>query len=542
MAVGSEGEIDLPSLLRFPAGRDSEIFSNALRLLNSMKTAPSCNRLAATNLLLSCQSLETPPNNRDNGPTESLDDVKSLFAARLAICELVGAGTEIPEKCSPLFPSFRVPYHSDWKRDAPYLADEEFTKTKKLEPCLRSLESRPQWWTSYSNNRQNAAVMCQAARIEIEHEEQLDRYKSLVDVVAGLTDSLNQSLFTAASETSEHRSFVETVARMRMKAAVDLEETMLKYGQVFTRLFDSIKGIHKSVLGTESDAAFLLKDIYSSLDAVQGLRKELDELHAIAKNRSVEAATWATTNHRENLELALSLRESVQAINLHDLAAANQELGNVNSALASFSRRFEFCHILLDERFHFMDQAFRQFELKTETLQNMHLQQIENHSHLHQAFQTDLRIAHALVDDITASAANLRSSIEESATVFRTIGSISGVIGSLRWLAWLVIIIPLISPIRSRLTIFCLVLSAIQLPSLATETIGWFQKQEYPSLPLLQEEPGDVELAAFSFGLILGVIAVITVARRNMLPRMARLGVRSYLWPTGGRGASNLPL
>jgi hypothetical protein len=44
-------------------------------------------------------------------------------------------------------------------------------KGQQLGQCLKSLESRPQWWTSYSNNRQNAVVMCQAARGQIEKGE-----------------------------------------------------------------------------------------------------------------------------------------------------------------------------------------------------------------------------------------------------------------------------------------------------------------------------------------------------------------------------------
>lgn len=39
---------------------------------------------------------------------------------------------------------------------------------RHIRECLQSLESRPQWWTSYSNSRQNAAIMCQAARADIE--------------------------------------------------------------------------------------------------------------------------------------------------------------------------------------------------------------------------------------------------------------------------------------------------------------------------------------------------------------------------------------
>lgn len=170
---------DLRSLITEPITQQTEVFSEALRLLTSLQSSASCTRLAASGLIRSCQSLTGPVNDEDQRLPDSdstLDDIKSVYAARLAVCELVGAGTTIPPSCTPLMPASTAkskrPSWAFSKKKSLANPDMDMRRDdmggKQLETCLKALESRPQWWTSYSNNRQNAVVMCQAARVSIE--------------------------------------------------------------------------------------------------------------------------------------------------------------------------------------------------------------------------------------------------------------------------------------------------------------------------------------------------------------------------------------
>lgn len=152
------------------------VYSQALSLLNSMNNAPSCNRLAASTLLESCQSIE----GSTTGAESALDDVRSLYAARLAMCELVSAGSTIPSQCKPLQPLSagskqrgRKSAEANGNGRPPGVTGIE---SRQLSQCLQSLESRPQWWTSYSNSRQNAMVMCQAVRADIEKGQSARRF------------------------------------------------------------------------------------------------------------------------------------------------------------------------------------------------------------------------------------------------------------------------------------------------------------------------------------------------------------------------------
>jgi hypothetical protein len=145
-----------------------EIISQAFRLLQTMETTPECHQLAARDLMNDCESLENESKDANNGNV--LDNVKSLFAARLAVCELSGAHATVPRECNILVPSSQACVRGGLRY---FFSRQEATSTQLCYPeathtqfkrCLAALEARPQSWTSYSNARQNAVVMCQASK------------------------------------------------------------------------------------------------------------------------------------------------------------------------------------------------------------------------------------------------------------------------------------------------------------------------------------------------------------------------------------------
>ena len=161
---------DLSTMLvrPFSPPNQSAIYSQALDLLDSLQTSPSCIRLATSTLLTSCQAVDDQ--HTSSSPEPTLDDIRSLYAARLALCEISGAGLNLPAECESLHlandSDGKLQHHQRMgggQSNSPHSFG-----TRQMRECLQSLESRPQWWTSYSNSRQNAAIMCQAARADIE--------------------------------------------------------------------------------------------------------------------------------------------------------------------------------------------------------------------------------------------------------------------------------------------------------------------------------------------------------------------------------------
>ena len=159
---------DLTALVRPSTIERSEIYAEALSLLTSMQAAPSCNRMAASALLAGCQTIDGSAASFES----SIEQAKSIYAAQLALCELQSAGSAIPHQCKSLEPTktkARDPGPSGFANAArgQTSSGQIDVTPSQLSQCLQALESRPQWWTSYSNSRQNAVVMCKAAREDI---------------------------------------------------------------------------------------------------------------------------------------------------------------------------------------------------------------------------------------------------------------------------------------------------------------------------------------------------------------------------------------
>lgn len=151
-------DTDIVALMRQLPADQYGLYTHALNLINSTQALPSCNRLATQMLIHSCQAIDGSSHDHE----ESLDDIKSIYAAELAMCEISSAGPVVPE-CKYL--TLTNDRSTEVKVSSRGLDKSE---KHRLSQCLTSLESRPQWWTSYSNNKQNAVVTCQIARVGID--------------------------------------------------------------------------------------------------------------------------------------------------------------------------------------------------------------------------------------------------------------------------------------------------------------------------------------------------------------------------------------
>jgi hypothetical protein len=131
----------------------TDFVPKAVAVLDSLKSSPSCARLVFQGLMAECQSLE-----RSTDLEVALEETKSQYATRLAICEIAAADVTTPAECEPFVPSSREPRQGQYNGITMH----------QSRRCLHALHSRQQWWTSYSNNLQNVVVVCEASRSMVE--------------------------------------------------------------------------------------------------------------------------------------------------------------------------------------------------------------------------------------------------------------------------------------------------------------------------------------------------------------------------------------
>lgn len=138
--------------------------------MSSVQSLPTCNKIASAGLMNSCSELDRTASSKSG---LSLDDMleqsKSIYAARLAICELSDAFAPIPKECTAFAPTKSSYFlRSILPGRRPEYPTYDAETAKHLNRCLKSLSRFPQSWTSYSNAKQNAVIMCRAMRASIE--------------------------------------------------------------------------------------------------------------------------------------------------------------------------------------------------------------------------------------------------------------------------------------------------------------------------------------------------------------------------------------
>lgn len=275
-------DVDLVTFLDSRTQKHNELFTKALQLLETLNSSSSCNKLAATKLVSSCKSIGRNAESTGGSDTYlTLESVRSLYAARLAICELREAGIPTPSACRSV-DHFQPPRRGLWGRHPrnSFVTDFDNMAKSDFEPCIRVLESRPQWWTSYSNSKQNAVIICQASRIEIDKEDILETYNSILHSSAKLSDGLHEALRTAAEESTRSRAFVQSTELLRKEMLREMQEST---STLLERMFHNLE----TRLGLLTEAiSSTLQRFRLGLSSLEGVSQSLSIPRACASNVS----------------------------------------------------------------------------------------------------------------------------------------------------------------------------------------------------------------------------------------------------------------
>ncbi|USP81709.1 hypothetical protein yc1106_08983 [Curvularia clavata] len=224
--------INVNSLFRHTASRNQRIITQALDIVVSMQTAPTCTQMAASHLMNECKLLEHAPEFTKTRPEAYLDNVKTEYAAKLAVCELLSAqplNSIAPPHCDVLVPAARhCNKGGGWwhARPAAIPGDKQCYpqfKEHQYMQCLKSLQSTPQYWTSFSNARQNAVVMCQASRDAIERENHLEVFKNLTQIVGDVNANMQKTTENYESLIHEQRRYAEEARGSHQELKKDLQ-------------------------------------------------------------------------------------------------------------------------------------------------------------------------------------------------------------------------------------------------------------------------------------------------------------------------------
>jgi hypothetical protein len=269
-AADAAPSIDVGALFQHTASRNQRVITQAVDFVVSMQTAPTCTRMAASHLMNECKLLEHAPDFAKGRPEAYLDNVKTEYAAKLAVCELLSAQPSNPmppPDCDILVPTSRACSRGGtwwYSRPETTMNDKqcypEF-KEYQYSQCLKSLQSSPQYWTSFSNARQNAVVMCQASRDAIERESHLETFKNLTQVMGAVSSAMKKSTEDYEAMMKDQKQFADEAreAQNRFKEDVhDVQEKALAtVGNLDNKFHDfmdtSINGLITALADNQSN-------------------------------------------------------------------------------------------------------------------------------------------------------------------------------------------------------------------------------------------------------------------------------------------------
>ncbi|KAJ5129472.1 uncharacterized protein N7515_005511 [Penicillium bovifimosum] len=428
-------DIDAISFLTSRKQDQNSIFNEAVKILDSMGSAPSCNRIAATRLVSSCQTFNEGNDGSQTDSPETLDYLRSVYAARLALCEIEGAGNSIPPSCLPVTVSPRPQKNRygfmTWHRGSDTASGE--VPRELLEHCLRTLESRPQWWTSYSNSRQNALVICHASRMEAEKEELIGLHRSISKSSFKLNEALQQALQDAVAQSEQQQLFMQAVQSLQERIVTDVGGTESVFKRTFGRFLREVEAgmgslqdsISMALLNMRTRTGELDNDIRNVSTHVEALQEALQSTHHDTLARSQEAFLVQKNNAVAQHNLASSLHLSLESLVDSDMDRMYRGIQRFDAAMEWLTSRMNMIleqETRMTERLQNMETFMQQSESRATELQKAQDQQTEAlsaQSRAQEALQFHAQVSQALLGKTSIAAANLQSLIDDTAFKFK---------------------------------------------------------------------------------------------------------------------------
>ncbi|MCJ1461598.1 hypothetical protein MMC07_000195 [Pseudocyphellaria aurata] len=519
-------DVDLSVLVRPLPVDQSGIYSQALQLLSSMQASPSCSRLAASTLLNSCQNIEEPAPSIE----ATLDDVRSIYAAQLAMCEISSAGLAVPQECKSLHPVNKP----SGLQDSQNLSSEENVRSRiarnigkrQLSRCLRSLESRPQWWTSYSNSRQNAMVMCQAARVDIEkgaikvrcsrfvlEDELIKLHKSMTETSSDVDSALSNTLRAVNHGLSEQRKFAVALEEFQKRLLQDLNASNLQAQSYLAKLVNIMDTATQSIMAkmtsavqaVESDMTGLRENVHESNAEALDLQKNIQRVIQQILQGGSELAASQTKEWNLNRGLATELQNSLENIRSTEMHSLLDVIGSIHDQLRTSNELVSLMHFrqnALDERLFNIDKLYAGLETQAEAIEVAQTLQAKAQTQLHDQIgrmQVDMHVARGLLSEVTSSASSLQSTIEDASSKIAhisTFGSLTTMILKWGWVPLAVFTMYLFSPrfasYANAALVFLFLTNICGIPSLFqripsdTVLIHYASGSRIPLIPLLK--------------------------------------------------------
>ncbi|QSL67020.1 hypothetical protein MERGE_001407 [Pneumocystis wakefieldiae] len=331
-------------------------FMPMLETLSLLARKPSCFRSAASSLISLCKELDS----------DLYEAEKSAFAVKLTLCELGTAHAEIPPACAQ----------------------------ESLEKCVKELETRPQWWTSYSGyfrdgHRLQLCFRCYVSRTEVEKDQLLSLHRNLTYAQMAMLrnlkremDDIDLRIYEKYEFEHKWRDFQEDMERNMLMMRNEVKEMEKRMDFLLSMFTDSIassfENVDKKLYRVTAD---LDKVVEKVEEAGSHLQREIKDIGLSSREM------WTTAG-----ETVLDSFESIKKIN-DDLSSIQRN--HLDSIVNMLNKIF----VSLDFSFGSIESLSRQI-LSTSTVAETFSKTLKNLTHLYNDLFSSMSSIEALQSKI----------------------------------------------------------------------------------------------------------------------------------------------
>lgn len=220
----------------------------------------------------------------------------TLYAARLAICEISSATTP-PPACQPFLPTAHSVKKSHWAgwftkstggnptKPHQLYPDYDTATRENLQPCLASLSDTPVW-ASFSNAKQNALHICNSMRAHVDRDELAAVSRILLSVQRDMADEVLQSKEAFATFRTKFHDLSYLVREVSLDLSAEFDDLGEKI-----RAFWREQEDHRAAAQREIVAGF------------QVLKAEILDTISLAQEGGVDVKTALHQSRRDIADL-----------------------------------------------------------------------------------------------------------------------------------------------------------------------------------------------------------------------------------------------
>jgi hypothetical protein len=241
----------LGDILSYREPADDPIFEKAMHVVSTLATQSTCHQGAAAQLLVTCRAVGADVSQED-GKHGLLERAKSVYAIRVAVCETGEGRAEVPPACTPVL---SIPQRLEHEIDV--------VSSRTVAPCLEAMMLEHYYWTSYSNNRQDANTLCQASTLESTRLEALQSYEKLAGLIPEIRAALGSTrsqwldFLKQQHDEAQHISELQRQNRenLRKQHADDVDSFRDAFKIAKEGLSDVSKSLQRAMASTDSDVS-----------------------------------------------------------------------------------------------------------------------------------------------------------------------------------------------------------------------------------------------------------------------------------------------